>query len=216
VNEASNIGRVLDHLPPVHEVLVVDGASQEGTVAAVLAVTPEARILVRPSRGKGDALRAGFAAATCDVIIMLDADGSMNPDEIPMFVSLLSHGFDVVKGSREVRGARIDRPHRVPAARQPRAGEGRKRAVPQPAERDVLRLHRFPAGGPAGDAPLRRRLRDRDADPDARRCRGPAHHGGSEPRARPPTRHVQPATRQRRATHPAHRIALRQVERLQA
>lgn len=104
VNEASNIGWVLDHLPPVHEVLVVDGESQDDTVGAVLAVTPSARILVQPRRGKGDALRAGFAAATGDVIVMLDADGSMDPAEIPMFVSLLSHGFDVVKGSREVCG----------------------------------------------------------------------------------------------------------------
>ena len=54
--------------------------------------------------GKGSALRAGFAAATSDIIVMLDADGSTLPGEIPIFVSHLLNGADFVKGSRFLQG----------------------------------------------------------------------------------------------------------------
>ena len=50
------------------------------------------------------ALRSGFAAATGDIIVMLDADGSMDPQEIGWFVSPLQHDYDFVKGSRTSRG----------------------------------------------------------------------------------------------------------------
>jgi glycosyltransferase involved in cell wall biosynthesis len=55
-------------------------------------------------KGKGNALRSGFAAATGDIIVMLDADGSTNPDEIPAFVGMLLSGCDFVKGSRFLQG----------------------------------------------------------------------------------------------------------------
>ena len=54
--------------------------------------------------GKGDALRAGFEAATGDIIVMLDADGSMSPREIPLYVEALANGADVVTGSRMMPG----------------------------------------------------------------------------------------------------------------
>src|SRR5437588_8182347 len=53
---------------------------------------------------KGDALRAGFAACTGDIIVMLDADGSADPKEIPCFVAALIAGRDFAKGSRFIRG----------------------------------------------------------------------------------------------------------------
>lgn len=55
-------------------------------------------------RGKGAALRAGFAAATGDIIVMMDADGSTEPEEIGMFVRYLRDGADFVKGSRFMQG----------------------------------------------------------------------------------------------------------------
>jgi hypothetical protein len=54
--------------------------------------------------GKGSALRTGFLAATCDVIVMMDADGSMAPQEITHYLYFLANGYDFVKGSRFVGG----------------------------------------------------------------------------------------------------------------
>jgi len=66
---------------------------------------PDIRVVQQPGRGKGDALRAGFAAATGDIIVMLDADGSTDPDEIPAFVGTLIAGADFAKGTRFSQGA---------------------------------------------------------------------------------------------------------------
>jgi glycosyltransferase involved in cell wall biosynthesis len=105
LNEAANIGWVLERLPGgIHEVLIVDGRSTDGTVEAALAVRPDARVVVERRPGKGAALRAGFAAATGSVVVMIDADGSMHPDEIPRLVAKVAEGYDVVKGSRFMAG----------------------------------------------------------------------------------------------------------------
>jgi glycosyltransferase involved in cell wall biosynthesis len=55
-------------------------------------------------KGKGNALAAGFAAATGDIFVTLDADGSTDAAEIPRFVSALCNGADFVKGSRFAQG----------------------------------------------------------------------------------------------------------------
>lgn len=61
---------------------------------------PTIRVIQQSGKGKGDALRAGFAACTGDIIVMLDADGSADPAEIPRFVEALVAGCDFAKGSR--------------------------------------------------------------------------------------------------------------------
>jgi glycosyltransferase involved in cell wall biosynthesis len=66
---------------------------------------PDVRIVEELLPGKGAALRAGLATATGDVIVLLDADGSTNPAEIPAFVGALLSGADFVKGSRFIQGA---------------------------------------------------------------------------------------------------------------
>ena len=104
-NEAPNIGWVLEHMHPiVDEVIVVDGLSTDGTVEAARLARPDVVIVDQPRPGKGEALRAGFAAATGDLVVMLDADGSMDPDEIVRFVEQLVDGHDFVKGSRYLPG----------------------------------------------------------------------------------------------------------------
>jgi glycosyltransferase involved in cell wall biosynthesis len=101
LNEASNIGWVLERIPgDVGEVILVDGRSTDGTIEAALAVRPDVRVMREPHPGKGAALRLGFGVATGDVVVMLDADGSMHPREIPRFVARIEEGFDLVKGSR--------------------------------------------------------------------------------------------------------------------
>ena len=103
-NEADNLRWLLPQLAGVHEVIVVDGESADGTGDVVRELCPEATLIRQRPRGKGAALRAGFEAAGGDVIVMIDADGSMDPLEIDSFVALIARGFDVVKGSRHSCG----------------------------------------------------------------------------------------------------------------
>jgi glycosyltransferase involved in cell wall biosynthesis len=105
LNEARNLPHVLGRLPSgLHEVIVVDGHSVDDTVAVSRALIPDVRIVLQTRTGKGNALACGFAAATGDVIAMVDADGSADPAEIPDFVRALTQGADFAKGSRFAAG----------------------------------------------------------------------------------------------------------------
>ncbi|WP_235022527.1 glycosyltransferase family 2 protein [Amycolatopsis alkalitolerans] len=103
-NEAENLRLVLPELPPVHEVLVVDGHSHDDTLQAAHEALPGVRVIQQTRRGKGNALACGFQAASGDVIVMFDADGSADPAEIPRFVDALVGGADFAKGSRFTAG----------------------------------------------------------------------------------------------------------------
>jgi glycosyltransferase involved in cell wall biosynthesis len=106
LNEAENLPHVLPKIPAdVHEVILVDGPSTDDTVAVARALLPSIRVVNQEGRGKGAALRSGFKAATGEIIVMLDADGSTDPGEIPLFVEALLGGADFVKGSRFLPGA---------------------------------------------------------------------------------------------------------------
>jgi hypothetical protein len=99
-NEAANLREVLPQLPQVHEVILVDGHSVDGSVEVAREVLPEILVVHQTRKGKGNALAAGFLAATGDIIVMFDADGSADPKEIPAFVKALVEGADFAKGSR--------------------------------------------------------------------------------------------------------------------
>jgi glycosyltransferase involved in cell wall biosynthesis len=88
----------------VREVIVVDGHSADDTRDVARAIRSDVRVLEQQGRGKGAAMRTGFAAARGDVIVMLDADGSMDPREIDAFVRTLADGADFAKGSRFLPG----------------------------------------------------------------------------------------------------------------
>src|SRR5690348_14988117 len=104
-NEAANIPWVLQQIPEcVDEIILVDGNSTDATVIAAQCSRPDIRVVYQEGIGKGDALRVGFLAATADVIVMIDADCSMSPLEIPHFLYFLGNGFDFVKGSRFIAG----------------------------------------------------------------------------------------------------------------
>jgi glycosyltransferase involved in cell wall biosynthesis len=105
LNEAENLPHVFPRLPEgLHEVIVVDGRSTDETVEVARRLRPDVRILIQDGKGKGNALAAGFAAATGDIFVTLDADGSTDAAEIPRFVSALCNGADFVKGSRFAQG----------------------------------------------------------------------------------------------------------------
>jgi glycosyltransferase involved in cell wall biosynthesis len=104
-NEERNIGWVLRRLPPwIDEVILVDGTSADSTIDVARAVRPDIVVLQEPQPGKGVALRRGFREARGDFVIMIDADGSMDPGEIPLYLERLAEGYDLVKGSRFLRG----------------------------------------------------------------------------------------------------------------
>ncbi len=106
LNEARNLPWIMPRIPRwVSEVVIVDGRSTDDTVAVARQLWPSARVVIEKKKGKGAALRAGFAAATGDIIVMLDADGSMDPAEIISFIAALLSGADYVKGTRFIQGA---------------------------------------------------------------------------------------------------------------
>ena len=105
LNEARNLPHVFARLPSdIHEIIVVDGHSVDDTVQVVRRLRPDVRIVTQTREGKGNALACGFAAATGELIAMVDADGSADPGEIPRFVKALVDGADFAKGSRFLAG----------------------------------------------------------------------------------------------------------------
>ncbi len=105
LNEARNLPHIFAKLPAgLHEVILVDGNSVDDTVATARRLRPDVRIVMQNRRGKGNALACGFAAATGDVIAIVDADGSADPAEIPQFVRALLDGADFAKGTRFTAG----------------------------------------------------------------------------------------------------------------
>lgn len=104
-NEARNIGWVLERIPvDVDEVVLVDGRSTDGTEEVARRFRPDIVVVRDDEPGKGAALRAGFRAASGRYVVMIDADGSMDPGEIPAMIEILESGYDLVKGSRFAPG----------------------------------------------------------------------------------------------------------------
>jgi hypothetical protein len=105
LNEADSIGWVLGRIPEwVSEVVLVDGLSVDETERVARQLRPDLVVVHQRAPGKGSALRAGFAAAQGEHIVMLDADGSLDPAEMPRFIDALEEGADFVKGSRYLSG----------------------------------------------------------------------------------------------------------------
>ncbi|MEV1066670.1 glycosyltransferase family 2 protein [Streptomyces sp. NPDC050263] len=109
MNEAENLPYVFKTLPAwIHEVVLVDGNSTDDTVEVARELWPGVKVVDQQGRGKGDALITGFEACTGDIIVMVDADGSADGNEIVSFVSALVSGADFAKGSRFANGGGTD------------------------------------------------------------------------------------------------------------
>jgi glycosyltransferase involved in cell wall biosynthesis len=106
LNEAANLPYVFATLPPwIDELVLVDGRSSDDTVAVARRLWPAVKVVTQTGRGKGDALLAGFAASTGEIIVTMDADGSTHGGEIVRYVAALVAGADLAKGSRFACGA---------------------------------------------------------------------------------------------------------------
>jgi SAM-dependent methyltransferase len=111
-NEKGNIADAVRRTPEMGrhtEILFVDGNSSDGTVEAIheqIRLHPERDIKLLPQgegRGKGDAVRKGFAAATGEVLMILDGDLTVSPEELPkFFYALVSGKGEFINGSRLV------------------------------------------------------------------------------------------------------------------
>ncbi len=99
-NEAGNIAEIFARVPEMGagtELILVEGNSTDDTYHAIevaIAANPQrnAKLLKQTGTGKGDAVRAGFSAATGDVLMILDADLTVPPEDLPRFYEALSSG----------------------------------------------------------------------------------------------------------------------------
>jgi glycosyltransferase involved in cell wall biosynthesis len=105
LDEAASLPGVLARIPPGYTALVVDNNSTDGT--ATVARRHGARVVTERNPGYGSAVHAGIVAAATPIVAVLDADGSLDPAELPPMVAELERGADMVTGRRRpVRGVR--------------------------------------------------------------------------------------------------------------
>jgi glycosyltransferase involved in cell wall biosynthesis len=97
LDEREALPWVLARFPADYAPLVVDNGSTDGSAA--IAHRLGARVVVEPRRGFGAACWAGLRAARSDVVCFMDADGSLDPRELPRVVAALG-GADLVLGAR--------------------------------------------------------------------------------------------------------------------
>ena len=101
LDEEENLPYVLPKIPEwVDEILLVDGHSTDRTVEVAKEICPMIKVLYQPGIGKGDAIKYGIKHGSGDIIVMLDADGATDPEEMHKFIDPLFNGYDFAKGSR--------------------------------------------------------------------------------------------------------------------
>lgn len=105
LNEERNLPHVAARMPDdIDETVFVNGNSVDNTAEVARELWPDGIHVKQTRKGKGNALACGFAVASGEIIVMLDADGSTDPIEIPRYVDALTSGADFAKGSRFISG----------------------------------------------------------------------------------------------------------------
>ena len=102
LNEEESLPAVLTAIPAGYRVLVVDNNSTDAT--AEVARAHGADVVAEPRPGYGAAVHAGIVAAATPIVAVLDADGSLNPADLPRLVAELERGADLVTGRRRPTG----------------------------------------------------------------------------------------------------------------
>lgn len=99
LNEAAALPYVLARLPAGHRAIVVDNGSTDASVQ--IATEHGAQVVCEPQRGYGAACHAGLLAATAPVVAVMDADGSLDPEQLVRVTApVLAHAADLVVGLR--------------------------------------------------------------------------------------------------------------------
>ena len=98
LNEAASLPGVLAAMPNGYRALVVDNNSTDGT--AEVARRHGAEVVTERRPGYGSAVHAGVVAATTPIVAVVDADGSLDPAELPALVDELDRGADMAIGRR--------------------------------------------------------------------------------------------------------------------
>jgi glycosyltransferase involved in cell wall biosynthesis len=98
LNEEESLPAVLSAIPVGYRALVVDNNSTDDT--AGVAGRHGAEVVAEPRPGYGSAVHAGVVAAITPIVAVIDADGSMDPGELPRLVAALEQGADLAIGRR--------------------------------------------------------------------------------------------------------------------
>lgn len=109
-NEEESIGECVSRVPKMGkftEIIVVNDGSNDGTkekVEEIMKIRNDVKLIsYKPNRGKGFAVKSGFDAATGDVLMVLDADMTVMPEDLPKFFNPIQNGkADFVNGTRMV------------------------------------------------------------------------------------------------------------------
>ena len=115
-NEAGSLPKLAERLHEAlaggeWELVVVDDGSPDGTADIAEALAPRIPVRVVRRAGKAglaSAVVAGFAAATGDVLVVMDADLSHPPEVVPALAAAIENGADLAVGSRYVRGGGVE------------------------------------------------------------------------------------------------------------